>query len=158
MTLEQLFAGRDFDLPRVMAYLERAARDAGLPFSPRTMTYNSRAAQELGKWAEARGRGVECHRAVFRAYFVDGKNIGRSEFLVEVIRDLGLPEEDAREALTRRPFREAVDADWTRSREMGITAVPTLVLGEKALVGAQPYEKMAALLEAAGVKRRAHEA
>jgi hypothetical protein len=32
-----------------------------------------------------------------------------------------------------------------------------LVLGEKALVGAQPYTKMAALLEAAGVKRRSHE-
>jgi predicted DsbA family dithiol-disulfide isomerase len=39
------------------------------------MTYNSRLAQELGKWVETRGKGDQYHDAVFQAYFVDGKNL-----------------------------------------------------------------------------------
>jgi predicted DsbA family dithiol-disulfide isomerase len=158
MTLEQLFAGRNFDLPQVMARLEGAARDAGLPFTRPLMTYNSRSAQELGKWAETRGRGEDFHRAVFRAYFVDGKNIGRVAVLTEVIRDLGLSEEEAQRVLADRTFQETVDGDWARAREIGISAVPTFILEDKALVGAQAYEKLSALLAAGGVKRRNHEA
>ena len=154
MTLEQLFAGRNFDLAQVMAYLERAARDAGLPFARRTMTYNSRAAQELGKWAESKGRGEDFHRAVFRAYFVEGKNIGRGDVLEEVIQALNLPVEEARLALAERPFREAVDSDWARAREIGITAVPTFIQGDKGLVGAQPYETLSTFLATHRVKRR----
>ncbi|MBI5586717.1 MAG: DsbA family protein [Deltaproteobacteria bacterium] len=157
LTLEQLFAGRNFDLNEVMARLERAARDAGLPFTRRTMTYNSRPAQELSKWAETRGRGHDFHQAVFRAYFVAGKNIGKADVLTGLVRDLGLPPEEARQVLADRLFKEAVDADWDRSRQIGITAVPTFILEDKALVGAQPYEKLAALLETAGVRKR-HEA
>jgi predicted DsbA family dithiol-disulfide isomerase len=158
MTLEELFAGRNFDLPQVMARLEGAARDAGLPFARPNMTYNSRSAQELGKWAETRGRGEDFHRAVFRAYFVEGKNIGRLGVLTEVIRGLGLSVEEARQVMAERTFQEAVDGDWARSREIGISAVPTFVLEDKALVGAQPYEKLSALLAAGGVKRRDREA
>jgi predicted DsbA family dithiol-disulfide isomerase len=158
MTLERLFAGRNFDLPQVMARLEGAARDARLPFARPLMTYNSRLAQELGKWAKTRGRGEDFHRALFRAYFVEGKNIGRVGVLTEVVRDLGLSEEEARRVMADRSFREAVDGDWARAREIGISAVPTFVLEDKALVGAQPYEKLSALLAAGGVKRRDHEA
>jgi hypothetical protein len=42
--------------------------------------------------------------------------------------------------LESRSFRSAVDADWQRSASLGITSVPTFVLGEFALVGAQPYD------------------
>jgi predicted DsbA family dithiol-disulfide isomerase len=122
------------------------------------MTYNSRSAQELGKWAETRGRGEDFHRAVFRAYFVEGKNIGRVGVLTEVIRDLGLSEEEGRRVMADRSFQGAVDGDWARSREIGISAVPTFILEDKALVGAQPDEKLSALLAAGGVKRRHHEA
>ena len=76
-TLEQLFAGQAVDLDQVMVRLKQAAQEAGLPFSDRTMTYNSRLAQELAKWAESEDRGDEFHRAVFRAYFVQGTNIGK---------------------------------------------------------------------------------
>jgi predicted DsbA family dithiol-disulfide isomerase len=153
-----LFAGQNFDLAEVMARLEKAARDAGLPFTRRTMTYNSRPAQELAKWAEVQGRGHDFHQAVFQAYFVEGKNIGKADVLAELVRNLGLDPEEARQVLADRLFQEAVDADWARSRQIGISAVPTFLLEEKGLVGAQPYEKLAALLETAGVRRRTHEA
>jgi len=47
-----------------------------------------------------------------------------------------------------------VDADWSLSQEKGITAVPTFVMNQDKLVGAQPYEMLERLMEANGVKRR----
>jgi predicted DsbA family dithiol-disulfide isomerase len=152
-TLEQLFAGQVVDLNQVMDRLKQAAWDAGLPFSDRRMTYNSRLAQELGKWAEAQGRGEVYHRAVFQAYFVRGINIGKTEELLPVVRTVGLSDAEAGNVLRERTYKQAVDLDWTRSRELGIRAVPTFVLGRESLVGAQPYKKLAAFVEAAGVRR-----
>ena len=59
--------------------------------------------------------------------------------------------------LRERTFKDAVDLDWARSRELGIRAVPTFVLGRQSLVGAQPYKKLTALMDTAGVRRRENE-
>ena len=67
---------------------------------------------------------------------------------------VGLSANEARAALEQRRFREAVDADWQRSRELGITGVPTFVIGNHRLVGAQSYEQLAALATLAGVSQR----
>jgi predicted DsbA family dithiol-disulfide isomerase len=152
-SLEQLFAGR-LDLDQVRARLKQAAHDAGLPLGDRTMTYNSRLAQELGKWAESKGKGDEFHRRAFKAYFVDGINIGKISELSSMAGEIGLPEDEAREVLQTRMFQEAVNSDWRRSLQKGIRAVPTFYLGERILVGAQPYETLATFLEAGGVKKR----
>jgi len=156
-TLEQLFAGQAVDWDQVLARLKTAAQEAGLPFAVRRMTYNSRLAQELAKWAESLDRGEEYHRAVFQAYFAEGKNIGKILELLELARSLGLPEAEAERVLRERTYKQAVDLDWTRSRDLGIRAVPTFVLGRQSLVGAQPYKQLAALMDSAGVRRRGDE-
>ena len=56
-SLEDLFRGQPVDIPEILARLKSVARAEGLPFGNREMTYNSRPAQELGKWAESRGEG-----------------------------------------------------------------------------------------------------
>ncbi len=154
LTLEELFAGRDIDIPQAMARLKKVAKELGLPLGERKKTYNSRLAQELGKWAETKGKGDEFHDAVFRAYFVDGKNIAESDTLVALTAAVGLPEKEAGEILQKRAFREAVDSDWALCERLGISAVPTFVLDCQSLVGAQPYEALEQLLLANGVKRR----
>ncbi len=80
-----------------------------LPFGDRKMTYNSRLAQELGKWAESKDKGHEFHNASFRAYFVDGKNIGKVDVLVEVAESVDLSGKDALKVLQERTYRKAVD-------------------------------------------------
>jgi predicted DsbA family dithiol-disulfide isomerase len=152
-SLEQLFSGR-LDLDQIKARLKQAAREADLPYGDRKMTYNSRMAQELGKWAESKGKGDEFHHRAFKAYFVDCINIGKISELTSLAREIGLPEDEAREVLKKRSYKEAVDSDWVRSYHKGIQAVPTFLLGERILVGAQPYGKLAAFVEAAGVKKR----
>ncbi len=153
LTLEQLFAGRDFDIPAAQARMIRLMAEEGLPYGPRTMTYNSRLAQELGKWAESQPHGEKLHDALFRAYFVDNVNLAQIDNLIEIANSVRLPVEEAQQVLAQRTFRNAVDADWQRSRELGISGVPTFVIGDRGLVGAQPYEQLEALVVSAGAVR-----
>ncbi len=142
------------NIDQIKARLRKAAEEAGLPLGERQKTYNSRMAQELGKWAEEKGKGEEFHNAVFRAYFVDGINIAKIEELVSIARKAGLPEEEAREVFQARTRKAAVDFDWERSHQYGITAVPTFVIAHKGVVGAQPYEVLASFLEENNIKRK----
>jgi len=153
-TLQDLFTGQPVDIPAMLARLKQVARELDLPFGDRQMTFNSRLAQELGKWAEGQGRGDSFHLAVFRAYFQHGENIALPSVLLRLCAGVGLDPAAAREVLELRTFREAVDRDWLRSRQMGITAVPTFVIDGRRLVGAQSYTALESLLVSAGVARR----
>lgn len=155
MALTELFKGRNIDLPAAMAHLRDVASQLNLEFGDRENTYNSRMAQEVGKWAETQGRGHDYHLAMFKAYFVDGLNIAETDSLISVCLDLGLDEAEARKAIAERTYQQQVDMDWQRSRELGITAVPTFRLAHFNLVGAQPYEKLAEMLNSHQVPRRA---
>ena len=138
----------------MLARLKQVARELELPFGDRQMTFNSRRAQELGKWAEDQGRGDPFHTAVFLAYFQRGENIAVPEVLLRLCKGVGLDPAAAREVLDRRTYREAVDKDWERSHRMGITAVPTFVIDGRRLVGAQSYAALESMLVSAGVERR----
>jgi predicted DsbA family dithiol-disulfide isomerase len=145
-SLAELFAGRGYDMNKMQAQM-RARMDAeGLPYGQRSMTYNSRLAQELGKWAESQPGGEAIHDALFRAYFVEGRNIGDVEELIKIAESVGLPGDKAREVLEKRTHKAAVDADWEKSRHYGVTGVPTFVIGERGVVGAQPYEALEQLV------------
>ena len=146
-SLKELFAGRNYDIEARQREMRERMAAEGLPYGNRTMTYNSRLAQELGKWADTQPGGEKIHDALFHAYFVDGKNIGDAEVLLQIAKDLGLDEAQAREVLEKRTFKDAVDQDWAKSRAYGITGVPTFVAGGYGVVGAQPYEALVRLVE-----------
>lgn len=150
-SLEELFAGRGLDIPAMLARLRATAEAEGLPFGERAMTYNSRRAQELGKWAEDRGAGEAFHEAAFRAYFADGANIHGDQALADIARAAGLAPEAGLAALEQGLYAPAVDADWLRSRRMGVTAVPTFVCEGRGLVGFQPYRALAELVGGRGL-------
>jgi predicted DsbA family dithiol-disulfide isomerase len=153
LPLKEIFAARISDLPGMNARLQRVADTLGLPLAKRTKTYNSRLAQELGKWAETRGKGDEFHKAVFHAYFADRRNIGKIGVLAGVAKAVGLPEKEAREVLKKRTFREAVDEDWELANQLGMTSVPTFVFEKEAVVGAQTFETLERFLTEKGAKR-----
>ncbi len=156
ISLDALFGGSADDPARKarQARMKSLMDAEGLPYGERTHTYNSRLAQELAKWAESRPGGEAIHDALFRAYFVDARNIGDEEVLLDIVRSLGLPEQEAREVIGQRTFRDAVDEDWTISRQSGVTGVPTFAAGGYGIVGAQPYEELERLVQAAGAQPR----
>jgi predicted DsbA family dithiol-disulfide isomerase len=151
-SLAELFAGRNVDRKAMHAQMKARMDAEGLPYGERTMTYNSRLAQELGKWADTQPGGEAVHDALFRAYFVEARDISRPAVLLDIAGQVGLSVDGAREVLEKRTFKEAVDDDWELSREYGITGVPTFVAGRYGVVGAQPYEALERL-----VRKAAHE-
>ncbi len=155
ITIEALFAGREIDLDEMYERMKTLMDEEGLPYGRRTHTFNSRLAQELGKWADTQPGGEAIHDALFRAYFVDGRNIGDGDVLIEIAESAGLDGTVAREVLEQRTFAAAVDEDWSRSRRYGITGVPTFVAGGYGVVGAQPYEALEHLVRRALAEPRA---
>src|SRR5271163_833533 len=116
-SMAELYAGRNVDPEAMYARMKGLMDAEGLPYGRRTHTYNSRLAQELGKWADtlpdvtaadataagasATGGGF-IHDALYKAYFVDGRNIGDLETLVDVAQSVGLSATEARTVLDER--------------------------------------------------------
>jgi predicted DsbA family dithiol-disulfide isomerase len=151
-SLDDLFAGRKVDRKAMHAQMKARMDAEGLPYGERTMTYNSRLAQELGKWADTQSGGDAIHDALFRAYFVDARDISQPAVLLDIVERVGLSVDGARAVLETRTFKAAVDADWELSRRYGVTGVPTFVAGRHNVVGAQPYEALAELVRKAATQ------
>ena len=148
-SLAEMFAGRGYDIPKMQAQMRARMQAEGLPYGNRSMTYNSRLAQELGAWADTQPGGEAIHDAIFRAYFVDCLNIGDKEVLADLAKSVGLDRTAALEVLEKRTFKDVIDADWDKSHQYGVTGVPTFVAAKRGVVGAQPYEALVELVKQA---------
>ena len=153
-SLAALFAGRGVDLEAMYQRMKQLMEAEGLPYGRRTHTFNSRLAQELAKWADTEPHDPPMHDRLYRAYFVDGRNIGDVDVLVELAESAGLPAGEARRVIEERRFKAAVDADWALSARAGVTGVPTFIAGGHQMVGAQPDEVLWQLMRAAGAVSR----
>ncbi len=144
--LTRLLASSKADLNAMQLRLQQLATAEGLPMAPRSRAYNSRNAQELGKWAETRGRGDAFRSAVYHAYFVEERNIARVDNLVRIAEEAGLPGFEARTVIMKHSFSAEVYADWQRARMLEVTAVPTYICNGEQLVGFHPYEDFVLLI------------
>lgn len=144
--LTELFNGQEEQVKIMQTRMRQLAQAEGLPLEERTRTYNSRWAQELGKWAEAQGRGGPFRKAVYEAYFVEGRNIALIDELVRIAGAAGLAGDEARAVLAGESFAAEVDADWQRALEQGVRAVPTHICGGKRVVGFGSYDDFVRLI------------
>jgi predicted DsbA family dithiol-disulfide isomerase len=141
--IARLFHASPAQIAAHLEPLRQKAAELGLRIGRLDTIFNSRLAQELGKWAEFMERGDAFHGAVFRAYLQDGKNIADPGILLDLAESAGLPRTEAEMVLKERALKEAVDRDWAEARRLEIRAVPTVISDALRLVGYQPYERMA---------------
>lgn len=129
--------------------MEQRAAALGITFTRgRTWTSNSHLALEAATFAEERGQTLPFHRAMFKAYFTDLEDIGDLDVVVRVGEGAGLPGAELREALTSGRYRDDVDEGIRWAQQVGVTAVPTFVLGGKyGIVGAQEADVFARVIE-----------
>lgn len=85
---------------------------------------------------------------------MDGKNIGKISELVDLAKSVDLPGKTAQKVLETTAFKEALDLDWSRAHKMGVTGVPTFVINQQAIVGAQAYEALEQFMKVNNVKNR----
>jgi len=153
--LTDLFKGRnESEMKARQAQMKELMDQEGLPYGERTHTYNSRLAQEIGAWADTQDGGEAIHDALYKAYFVEAKNIGDPGILLDIVETNNLSVDDARKVLEDRSFKDAVDEDWRKSHQYGVTGVPTFVASGHGVVGAQPYEALETFLESLGIEQK----
>ncbi|HEY5368000.1 MAG TPA: DsbA family oxidoreductase [Hanamia sp.] len=125
------------------------AKEVGLDFNSKgTIVANSFNAHRLIQLAKTNRLGNEMEEALFKAYFMEGKNIDDKEALIKMGVSIGLDETDVTEIFTSDVFAKDVKQDETQAQSMGINGVPFFVLNNKyAVSGAQSPETFSEVLE-----------
>lgn len=121
------------------------ARGADLGFTfdmgKRSRVYNTFDAHRLLHWAELEGRQRELKRALFAAYFTDGRNPSDREVLIDLATQAGLDPARAREILESGLYADEVRERERFYGEQGIQAVPSVIVNDRYLIqGGQPVE------------------
>ena len=117
------------------------------PVQPR-----SRKAFEATAFAHDAGRGDAMREALFRAFFEEGRDIGRDDVLADIGRAVGLDGDTLAAALARGEHTARVLDDERAAARLGVNSVPLMVVrqvGEPLhaglpLSGAQPAEAVEA--------------
>ncbi|MEO9652839.1 MAG: DsbA family oxidoreductase [Roseobacter sp.] len=140
--LEGKFGGKE-SAARAYAPILDHAKQAGLSidFEGIERTPNTLNAHRLIHWAGIEGRQIAAVSALFKAFFVDVRDIGDIEVLSDIADSIEL---DA--AVITKLLKSDADTDDIRnrdahSRQMGVSSVPTFIVAQKhAVPGAQSPE------------------
>jgi predicted DsbA family dithiol-disulfide isomerase len=101
----------------------------------------TREAHRLIRDAEAQGRATALVEALFRAYFIDGADVGERAVLVELAGRAGLDPIATARFLASDHGAAEVAAEERSARRVGINAVPCFILADHyAISGAQEPE------------------
>lgn len=133
----------------VAAAEERVAaigRELGIPFdfpaiarSPNTLD-----AHRLIRWAGEAEVEADVVERLFRAYFVEGEDIGDAAVLADIGAAAGLDRDELAGWLATEAERDEVSAEVAEAQRIGVTGVPcTIVEGRYAVMGAQEPETLA---------------
>lgn len=133
------------------------AQSVGLEYHyDRIHQTNTVLAHELLHFARAHGKQVELKERLLRAYFTEGRHIGRADDLVELAGEIGLDREAAATALAEHTYLPDVKADMAQAVAYGIQGVPFFVIESKyGISGAQESATFLAALTQAAAERDA---
>ena len=85
------------------------------------MTPNTLAGHRLLWWAQQQNHQDDLSEALFRAYFTEGRDVGRHDVLAEIAAEVGFPRADARSFLDSEAGKKEVDEEAERGLKLGIT-------------------------------------
>ncbi|WP_051631083.1 DsbA family oxidoreductase [Afifella pfennigii] len=158
----QLYLAEKFGSPEraeeIYANVRAAGEMEGIAFalerievSPNTLN-----AHRLIRWAAGAGRQDAVVEALFAGYFLHGRRIGDAGELVRIAGEAGMDGDLVADLLAGDADRQKVVEEIELARRMGVTGVPTFIIGGRyAVIGAQPSE---VLLEAFSAAAAAHNA
>jgi len=125
-------------------FYRKLARQSGvpdLPFGRAERLDNSGLALEAAEFAKGTDAFDHFHDNLFRAHFVEEKNISRLETILDVAVASGMDARDMETALQQDEFTEKINHYKDRACREGISGVPTFIVsGRHRLVGAQPLD------------------
>jgi predicted DsbA family dithiol-disulfide isomerase len=138
--LEGKFGGKEAAV-RAYAPVVEHAEKAGLNINFEAMqrTPNTLNAHRLIHWSGIEGRQTAAVSALFKAYFVDARDIGEAEVLADIADSIEMDAAVVAKLLLTDEDTQAIRDRDAHSRQMGISSVPTFIVGNQhAVPGAQP--------------------
>ena len=145
-TLEEMGLNPNY-IDMVIENVNRLAAEVGLILKPPPKISNSKMALLLCEYARDKGKFDEYHTEIFKAYWEDGLDIGDIEVLLDIIDKIGLDYKKAKFFIIRKRGSEKVDEFLLEAKAWGIDSVPTFIIGNIKIEGAQPYELFKRALE-----------
>jgi predicted DsbA family dithiol-disulfide isomerase len=114
---------------------------AGLTYDPSPKLPNTRRALEVTEAARDAGIHDPVHTRLMHAYWSEGRDLGDTEVLLDLVAEAGLDRDVAAQALADGRYSDRVVASTQEANRIGINAIPAFVLDSRLLVlGAQPEE------------------
>lgn len=147
--LERKFGGKEGAVKAYAPVVEHAEK-AGLTINFEAMqrTPNTLDAHRLIHWAGVEGKQTQVVDALFKAYFVDARDIGDHAVLADVAQEAGMEADVATRLLEGDSDVQAIRDRDAHSRKMGVSSVPTfIVANQHAVPGAQPPELWKQVIE-----------
>ena len=127
--------------PEYLDYLRQTAARSGIEMRFPSVIANTGRAHQATEFAREYGLLAPFQRAVFRAYWEEGQNIGEVEVLCRLAEGCGLDAAALRQALAEGRYRQRVEEQVQWARQAGVNGVPTFIFNDKfAIEGAQEYE------------------
>ena len=150
--VDYLSQRKGIPLDQVEQMLERVtgiAADVGLDYHYDDVHQtNTIKAHELLHYAKSQGRQIDMKERLLKAYFVDGRHVGRIEDLADLAAEIGLDRAEAVAVLTDSRFNADVKADVAQAQAYGIQGVPFFVIdGKYGVSGAQDATAFTNMLE-----------
>jgi predicted DsbA family dithiol-disulfide isomerase len=140
--LETKFGGKEGALRAyapVVAHAEKAG--AVINFDAIQTTPNTLDAHRLIHWAGIEQRQSYIVDLLFKAYFVEGRDIGNHEVLADIADMAEMDAAMVAKLLASDSDRDDIIARDKHSRDMGVSSVPTFIVAHQhAVPGAQPPE------------------
>ena len=103
---------------------------------------NSRLSLEASEFAKIKGKFLEFHIGVYEAYFLEGRNIGDIEIVLDIGEKAGLHRSDLVECLNKRTMFDKIEANKKEAEDKLILGVPTFLFGDFPVHGNQSTQTM----------------
>lgn len=113
---------------------------------PRVLT-NSLLALEATEYAKDEGKAPEFARAMYQAYFQEGHNIGELEVVLAIAQQVGLDAAVMQEHLQAGTYSERLKTAQQEAHTLGVSGVPTFIVGPAQIVGAQSPDVFVSMLK-----------
>lgn len=138
MSYEAYFEGHGTELVNnVTDY----GKDVGLNINTRSL-YNSRNSLKVNEYAKREGKFEAFHKAIFKAYLEDDRNIGDLDILLDIAGEVGLDKKKTKAFIESSEAEEIVAYYKNEALRLGINSVPSFIINNNLIRGAYPYDSM----------------
>lgn len=129
--------------------IRSAAKDGGADIVLPGFRTNSRLSLEASEFAKTRNRFKDFHNMIYEAYFLERKNIGNRDVILETGKKAGLDGGELEECLDKRTMFNRIEANKKEAESNLVVGVPTILMGTFPVYGNQSRETLRHMIKRA---------